>query len=73
MEVTGRWRNNVIEPEIPAFYAIYHKKPSKIKKLIHLRREKEDKADGYVDSVNVSIHNKLLNTKLFYCYRIEGF
>ena len=27
VEVAGKWRNNVIGPEIPAFYAIYHKKP----------------------------------------------
>ena len=32
--VTGKRRNKGIGIEIPATYSIYHKKPSKVKKLI---------------------------------------
>ena len=45
MEVTGKRRNKGIGIEIPATYSIYHKKPSKVKKLIELIRDKEDRAE----------------------------
>ena len=45
VEVTGKRRNNGIRIEIPATYSMYHKKPSKVKKLIELIRDKEDRAD----------------------------
>ena len=45
MEVTGKRRNKGIRIEIPATYSIYHKKPSKMKKLIELIRDKEDRAE----------------------------
>ena len=45
MEVTGKRRNKGIRIEIPATYSIYHKKPSKVKKLIELIRDKEDRAE----------------------------
>ena len=41
VKVTGTQRNNGIGLEIPASYNFYHKKPSKIKKLIELLRDKE--------------------------------
>ena len=45
-EVTGKWRNKSIGLKIPASYSFYHKKPSKVKKLIELLiRDKEDKAE----------------------------
>ena len=45
MEVTGKRRNKGIGLEIPATYSFYHKKPSKVKKLIELIRDKEDRAE----------------------------
>ena len=51
MKVTGTQRNNGIGLEIPASYNFYHKKPSKIKKLVELLRDKR----GYTESVDVSI------------------
>jgi len=45
VEVTGKWRNKGIGLEIPAMYAIYHKKPAKVKKLTELIRDKEDRAE----------------------------
>lgn len=36
VEVTGKRRNKGIGLEIPATYTFYHKKPSKIKKLLEL-------------------------------------
>ena len=45
MKVAGKRRNKGIGLEIPATYTFYHKKPSKIKKLIKVIRDKEDKAD----------------------------
>ena len=41
VKVTGTQRNNGIGLEIPASYNFYHKKPSKIKKLVELLRDKE--------------------------------
>ena len=38
-EKQGHWN------EIPDTYSIYHKKPSKVKKLIELIRDKEDRAE----------------------------
>ena len=45
VSVTGKRRNKDIRLEIPATYTFYHKKPSKIRKLIELIRDKEDKED----------------------------
>ena len=45
MEVTGKRRNKGIGIEIPATYSIYHKMLSKVKKLIELIRDKEDRAE----------------------------
>ena len=45
MEVTGKRRNKGIGMEIPVRYSIYHKKRSKVKKLIELTRDKEDRAE----------------------------
>ena len=45
MEVTGKQTNKGIGIEIPAMYSIYHKKSSKVKKLIELIRDKEDRAE----------------------------
>ena len=45
MEVTGKQRNKDFGLEIPATYSIYHKKPSKVKTLRELIRDKEDKAE----------------------------
>ena len=45
VEVTGKRRNKGIGIEIPVTYLIYHKKPSKVKKLIKLIRDKEDRAE----------------------------
>ena len=45
MEVTGKRRNKGIRLEIPATYSFYHKKPSRVKKLRELIRDKEDKAE----------------------------
>ena len=47
VEVTGKRRNKGIGIEIPATYSLYHKKPSKVKKLIELnkRQIKEDRAE----------------------------
>ena len=42
VEVTGKRRNKGIGLEIPATYLFYHKKPSKVKKLIELIRDKEE-------------------------------
>ena len=44
VEVTGKRRNKGIGLEIPATYSFYHKKPSKVKTLRELIRDKEDKA-----------------------------
>ena len=44
VEVTGKRSNKGIGLEIPATYSFYHKKPSKVKKLIaELRRPKAAK------------------------------
>ena len=45
MEVTGKRRNEGIGIEIPVTYSIYLKKPSKVKKLIELIRDEEDRAE----------------------------
>jgi len=45
VEVAGKRRNKDIGLDIPAIYSFYHKKPSKIKKLIELIKDKEDKVD----------------------------
>ena len=45
VEVTGKRKNKGIGLEIPATYSFYHKKPSKVKKLIELIRDKEDRAE----------------------------
>ena len=45
MDVTGKRRNKGIGIEIPVTYSIYHKKPSKVKKLIELIGDKEDRAE----------------------------
>ena len=45
MEVAGKRRNKGIGLEIPAIYSFCHKKPSKIKKLIELIKDKEDKVE----------------------------
>ena len=45
VEVTGKRRNKGIGIEIPATYSMYHKTPSKVKKLIELIRDKEDGAE----------------------------
>ena len=45
MEVTGKRRNKGIGIEFPATYSMYYKKPSKVKKLIELIRDKEDIAE----------------------------
>ena len=45
VEVTGKRRNKGIGLEIPATYSFYHKKPSKVKTLRELIRDKEDKAE----------------------------
>ena len=42
MEVTGKRRNKGIGLEIPATYLFYHKKPSKVKKLIELMRQRRE-------------------------------
>ena len=44
-EVTGKRRNKGIGIEFPATYSMYYKKPSKVKKLIELIRDKEDRAE----------------------------
>ena len=45
VEVTGNRRNKGIGIEFPATYSMYYKKPSKVKKLIELIRDKEDRAE----------------------------
>ena len=45
MEVIGKRRKKGIGLNIPATYSFYHKKPSKVKKLRELIRDKEDKAE----------------------------
>ena len=46
MEVTGKRRNKgIIGIEIPVTYSIYHLMLSKVKKLIELIRDKEDRAE----------------------------
>ena len=45
VKVVGKRRNKGVGLEIPAIYSFFHKKPSKIKKLIELIRDKEDKVD----------------------------
>ena len=42
VEVTGKRRNKGIGLEIPATYLFYHKKPSKVKKLIELMRQRRE-------------------------------
>ena len=44
MEVAGKRRNTGIATEIPVTYSIYHMKPSKVKELIELIRDKEGRA-----------------------------
>ena len=39
----AKQRNKGIGLEIPAIYSFYHKKPSKIKKLIELLKDKKEK------------------------------
>ena len=45
LEVAGKGRNKGVGLEIPATYSFYHKKPSKVKTLRELIRDKEDKAE----------------------------
>ena len=45
VKVVEKRRNKRVGLEIPAIYSFFHKKPSKIKKLIELIRDKEDKVD----------------------------
>ena len=45
VEVTGKRRNKGIGLEIPATYSFYPKKPSKLKTLRDLIRDKEDKVE----------------------------
>ena len=45
MEVTGKRRNKGIGLEIPTTYSFYQKKPSKVKTLRELIRDKEDKVE----------------------------
>ena len=45
VEVTGKRRKKGIGLNIPATYSFYHKKPSKVKTLRELIRDKEDKAE----------------------------
>jgi len=45
VKVVGKRRNKGVGLEIPAIYSFFHKKPSEIKKLIELIRDKEDKVD----------------------------
>ena len=45
VEVAGKQRNKGTGLEIPAIYSFCHKKPSKIKKLIELIKDKEDKVE----------------------------
>ena len=45
VKVVGKRRNKGVGLEIPAIYSFFYKKPSKIKKLIELIRDKEDKVD----------------------------
>ena len=45
MEVTNKLRNKDIGLEIPATYSFYHTKPSKVKKLIELIGDKQDRAE----------------------------
>ena len=45
VKVVRKRRNKGVGLEIPAIYSFFHKKPSKIKKLIELIRDKEDKVD----------------------------
>ena len=46
VEVAGKGRNKGVGLEIPATYSFYHKKPSKVKTLRELIRDKEDKAEA---------------------------
>ena len=52
-EVAGKRRNKGIGLEIPATYTFYHKKPSKIKKLIELIKKR--RLSGSVDVSIVSV------------------
>ena len=45
VEVAGKRRNKGIGLEMPAIYSFCLKKPSKIKKLIELIKDKEDKVE----------------------------
>ena len=45
VEVTGKRRNKGIGLEIPTTYSFYQKKPSKVKTLRELIRDKEDKVE----------------------------
>ena len=45
VEVTGKRRNKGNGIEFPATYSMCYKKPSKVKKLIELIRDKEDRAE----------------------------
>ena len=71
VEVTGKRRNKGIGWEIPATYTFYHKKPSKIKKLLELIK----KIRRICRCVKCRhwFHNELLTEKLLYCCRIKGF
>ena len=45
MEVAFKRRNKGLGVEISAIYPFFNKKPSKIKKLIELIKDKEDKVE----------------------------
>ena len=46
VEVTSKRRNQGIGIEFPATYSMYYKKPSEVKKLIELIRDKENRAEA---------------------------
>ena len=45
VQVTGKRRNKGTGLEIPATYSFYHKKPSKVKKLIELIIDTQDRVE----------------------------
>ena len=75
VEVTaGKRRNKGIGIEIPATYSMYHKKPSKVKKLIELIRDKLKKIERKLIDVEIFIvpmsmtYNKPLTERFLSLY-----
>ena len=74
VEVTGKRRNKGIGIETLATYSMYHKKPSKVKKLIELIRDKLKKIERKLIDVEIFIvpmsmtYNKPLTERFLSLY-----